>query len=135
MAYASHEVGARVTCAETGRAFIVSRDGCSFNYASNTKGETLSDEGVNLREVRELLDRSRPFGCYLSSDGKRATGWKGNTLGAVVHASPVTLTRRSVWHGSHMLAVRVRDVHGAMWHGRGSPGVLINLRPMKGAAK
>lgn len=124
----SPAIGATVTCAETGRAFVVARDGCSVNYAITQAGEILSDKGVHIREMRGLLDRTRPFGCYISSDAKHVTGWKGNELGTIVHASRVALAKWSHWHGSHILHVRVRDVHGAMWRGRGSPGMCVTLR-------
>lgn len=128
MPYASHSIGAQVTCAETGKPFVVARDGCSVNYASNAAGETISDEGVDIRERRELLDRSRPFTCYLASDGKHVTGWKGNTLGTVTQSS----TSRTGWHGSTLTHVRVTDCHGARWHGKGSGvGMIITLRPSR----
>lgn len=126
------EFGQELTCTETGKTFIAQREGCTTNYARGRNGEVYSDEGVDLCEKRELLDRSKPFTCYLSSDGKHATGWKGNVLGAVVCATPVRLTRWSHTHGEHIHAINVRDVHGGMWHGRGSPGICITLRPMKG---
>ena len=125
-------IGDTVKCAETGRDFVVARDGCSFNYATSQSGEILSDIGVDIRERRELLDRSKPFAGYLSSDGKRFTGWKGNILGTVTRSTLVRLTRASHVHGKYIRAVQVRDVHGGMWHGRGSEGICITLRPLKG---
>lgn len=127
MSTSSPAIGATVTCAETGRAFIVARDGCSFNYATDAAGRIYSDEGVNIRERRELLDRTRPFGCYISGDGKRVTGWKGNTLGTVVRSSRI----RNPF-GGYLLAVTVCDVHGGYWHGRGAgEGMCITLRASK----
>ena len=125
-------IGDTVKCAETGRAFVVACDGCSVNYATSQSGEILSDEGVDIRERRELLDRSKPFTGYLSSDGKRFTGWKGNTLGIVTRSTLVRLTRLSYLHGKYIRAVQVRDVHGSLWYGRGSEGICITLRPLKG---
>lgn len=125
-------IGDTVTCAETGRAFVVARDGCSVNYATTPAGEILSDIGVDIRERRELLDRSKPFAGYLSSDGKRFTGWKGNILGTVTRSTLCRLSRWSSVHGKYIRAVQVRDVHGGMWHGRGSEGICITLRPLKG---
>jgi hypothetical protein len=124
-------IGRTLTCAETGKQFIGASDGFTTNYASNDAGEVFSDEGVHLREVRALLDRSGPFPGYLSSDGKRLTGWKGNTLGHVIDWSFCTLTRQSWVHGKDYRSVRVRDIHGREWYGRGSPGICINLRPTK----
>lgn len=126
------QVGQTVTCAETGKAFVITTDGFTFNYATSQDDEILSDEGVDIRERRALLDRSLPFTAYLSSDGQRLTGWKGNWLGTVVDWSPCALARFSFLHGKSYRSVRVRDVHGALWYGRGSPGVCITLRPCKG---
>jgi hypothetical protein len=127
----SIKVGDVVTCAETGREFTIAQDGCTFNYATNEAGQVFSDEGVNIRARRGLLDRSSPFGCYLSSDGKTVTGWKGDKLGDVIASSVCKLpgTRRTCE------AVRVRDVHGAEWYGRAQRGMFINLRPRKAGAK
>ena len=121
-------IGDTVTCAETGKAFVVEKDGITLNCATTPGGLPISDEGVDIREKRELLDRSKPFGCYVSYDGKRVTGWKGNTLGHVTRSS----SYRNNFH-AHILCVTVKDVHGSYWHGRGSgPGTAITLHPTKG---
>ena len=124
-------IGDRVTCAETGKAFIVARDGCSVNYAMDAEGHIYSDEGVDRRERRALLDRTQPFVCYVSSDGRHVTGWKGNILGDAEQLGTVKLTRQSFVHGTTINSYRVTDVHGGKWYGRGSPGIAITLRPSK----
>lgn len=126
-----YEVGQTVICAETGKSFVVAQEGNTFNVATRADGRLVSDEGVHLGELRALKDHAEPFGAYISSDGKSITGWKGNILGRVVSSTSVRLTRWSSTHGSKILAVRVRDVHGGEWYGRGSPGVFIRLRPCK----
>jgi hypothetical protein len=121
-----------LTCAETGKTFTAARDGITTNYARTSDGQILSDEGVDLRERRELLDRSRPFGCYLSCDGLHVTGWKGNVLGRVVRESESD----TGWHGSTITHVNVIDCHGNPWHGKGAGrGMCITLRASKRAAK
>lgn len=125
-------VGQSLVCAETGKSFVGAPDGCSVNYARGQNGEIFSDEGVDIREKRELLDRSKTFYCYISSDGWNATGWKGNTLGRVTW-SKATSVRTMIC--GQMRSYNVRDVHGAMWFGRGAPGMCIALRPMKGDGK
>lgn len=121
------QFGQTLTCTETGKQFIAARDGITTNYARNAAGEVFSDEGVDIRERRELLDRSRPFFCYVSGDGRRVTGWKGNKLGEVVSSSV------GGGFGGRLLHVRVRDVHGGLWHGKGAgAGMCITLRAMKG---
>jgi hypothetical protein len=124
--------GDTLTCAETGRQFVAARDGITTNYATNNKGETFSDEGVDIRERREMLDRSRPFACYVSSDGKTVTGWKGNVLGRITWSS----TSPTGWCRSELLHVRVIDCHGMPWHGKGAGrGMVIRLHPSKGGAR
>lgn len=77
----------------------------------------------------EMLDRSKPFVCYLSSDGKSVTSWPGGVLGRVTWRSE----SRTGWHGSKVTHIRVQDVHGALWHGSNSGnGMCITLRASKG---
>jgi len=121
-------IGDTLICAETGKQFVVASDGFTFNYARDDAGNVYSDEGVDIRERREILNRSKPFVCYLSSDGQHVTGWKGNILGSVIRSS----VSRTGWHGSTLTHVNVIDVHGGRWHGKGAgPGVCITLRPSK----
>lgn len=127
-------IGDVLTCAETGKQFFAARDGISVNYARDRAGNVYSDDAVNIRERRSMLDRSRPFTCYVSSDGKHVTGWKGNVLGDIVRATRTALPFGRRWsyvHGKDYNAYTVRDVHGAYWHGKGSPGVCIRLHPSK----
>lgn len=60
-----------------------------------------------------------------------AATWTGGALGTVVSRKLVKLSKVSYVHGKSYWAVQVRDVHGNMWHGRGSSGVVCTLRPMK----
>lgn len=80
---------------------------------------------------RDRLKTAEAFGAYLSRDGKRVTTWTGGELGQVTRWNYCRLTRRSNWHGTDYRTVRVVDVHGAQWHGRGSPGIAIKLRRAK----
>ena len=124
-------IGQTLTCHITGKEFLGAADGCSTNYARDSEGRIFSDAGVDISQKKDLLDRTRPFTGYISGDGKSLTGWKGNHLGTVIWATPVRLTRRSFWHGDKYAAFRIRDVHGAYWHGRSSPGMAINIRASK----
>jgi hypothetical protein len=131
MEFAQINIGDMLTCTETGKRFVAARDGCSVNYARGRDGSIISNEGVDLRERRELLDRTLPFHCYLSGDGNHVTGWKGNVLGHVVRES----TSHTGWQGSTITHVRVIDCHGNPWHGKGAGrGMCITLRASKGAA-
>ena len=125
-------IGKEIVCAETGKRFIGEAQGCTVNYARNDAGEIFSDEGVDIREKKGLLDRTKPFFGYISSDGKLFTGWKGNELGRVVQSWSIQLTRRSNWHDAKSYRFfKVLDIHGGLWSGRGSAGMCINLRAVK----
>ena len=93
------------------------------------KNSMLCYDCCTAADVAELLDRSKPFVGYLSSDCRQFTTWTGGLLGCVTRKSE----SRTGWYGAKLTHVRVRDVHGAMWHGKGSgAGMCITLRPMKG---
>jgi len=125
-------IGQVITCHVTGKQFTGAIEGCSTNYARDSQGHIFSNEGVEISQKKDLLDRSKPFTGYISGDGRSLAGWKGNVLGTVIWSSPVRLTRRSFWHGKDYAAFRIRDIHGGLWYGRGSPGICINVRAMKG---
>lgn len=76
--------------------------------------------------------QSDRFTAYVSSDGREVTTWTGGNLGSISRSTPVKLARWSAFHGSHVYAYRVIDFDGARWHGRGSPGMVITLKRVKG---
>lgn len=83
---------------------------------------------ADKRQVADLLDRSKSFTGYLSSDGSRWTTWTGGTLGNV---DRLTVSRSGL-HGSSLSNVHVVDVHGNTWCGRGAgTGMCLTLRPCK----
>lgn len=121
-------IGKELTCFVTGKSFIGAREGITVNYARDSEGNIYSDEGVDIAEKRELLDRSKPFFCYLSSDGRHVTGWKGNVLGKVT----METSSNTGFHRSEITHIRVTDVHGNKWHGKGDGrGMCITIRPSK----
>lgn len=120
-------IGEPLSCAETGKQFIGAVVGCSTNYAKDSVGNIFSDEGVDIRERRELLDRTKPYYAYVSCDGKSVTGWKGNALMHITNLSVgrVGFCRDGVY-------VQATDVHGNQWYGKGAgKGVCIKLRAKK----
>lgn len=120
-------IGDTLTCGETGKTFTALSDGFTTNYATDAHGNIYSDEGVDIRERRELLDRTRPFYAYISGDGKHLVGWKGNVLGDVVYH---TTGCSGFVHSMHFY--RIRDIHGGEWYGRnGGSGMCIILRAKK----
>ena len=122
--------GKTARCAETKKTFVVASEDCTGNYATN-KGEILSNEGINIRECRELWDHSKPYVAYVSSDGGKITGWKGNELMTITRSTTYRLTRQSYVHGDRIQSIVARDVHGALWYGRGNAGMSIVMRAYK----
>jgi hypothetical protein len=60
------------------------------------------------------------------------TTWTGGELMRVTRAMPCKLTRQSFIHEKRgFLSIHAVDTHGGHWHGRGSEGVAIKLRPCK----
>lgn len=95
-------------------------------------GREVCYDCADALQREELKDRSRPFTGYLSTDGRAVTSWSGGELMTVTGWEPCKLTRLSYAHGKSYRSIRARDCHGAMWYGRGSPGIAITLRPCKG---
>lgn len=124
----SPEVGSTVICAETGKPFVVARQGCTFNYGYDSEDRVYSDEGILIRTKRHLRERKGPIGVYVSSDGRSVTAWKGEQLGRITWSEE----KRSGFAG-RLLHVNVVDEFEGSWYGKGlGAGMCITLRPMKG---
>ena len=122
------KIGDIVTCAETGKPFIVQCEGAGLNYAHDAAGNIYSEEGVAIRNRRELLDRTRALSAYISDDGRHVTGWKGDVLGDIVQ----WMSTLRGFGDSEILCFRMKDVHGQWWSGRGAgKGRYCTLRAMK----
>jgi hypothetical protein len=124
-------VGDTLTYSVTGKKFIAEMDGCSFNYARSSSGAITSNEGATAEILNILFERSCKVSLYISSDNKRLTDWKGNTVGLITHANQYRLSRMSYTHGSKIYAYVIRDIFGGFWYGRGNPGLCITIRPYK----
>lgn len=114
---------------------------CKQTFTGKTRhGLSSSDEMIcyvccNARDLQTMKTDDR-FAGYLSCDGKQFTTWTGDLLGHVIDSRPCKLTRPSFTHDQHSYrSVRVRDVHGREWYGRGSAGIAITLRAYKGTAE
>ena len=106
---------------------------CGGLFAENVPHGQDPDGGLHCydcchtRDLEALRDRSRPFGGYISTDGRTLINWTGRALGRVVSAS----TYRNNW-GARVHCYTIRDAHGGYWHGRGAgPGMYVRLRPSK----
>ena len=127
--------GAAFICSDCNEAICLpcGRPG-GTGYARTQSDALICYPCADKREIADLIGADRAYG-YLSGDGRRFTTWPGGTLGAVIQATRTALPfgRSHSWmHGKGYRAVRVRDVHGRIWHGKGSPGVCITLRRIKG---
>lgn len=65
------------------------------------------------------------YTCYVSSDGRSITGWRGNVLGVVTHRGAVHPWSR---RGEGRYYLRARSTDGRDWHGTGAPGMFCTLR-------
>lgn len=120
-------IGKTLVCAETGKAFVGAYDGCSTNYARDKAGRVYSDEGVHIRESREVQAHNAPFFAYVSSDGTAITGWKGNK-----HMTVTAKGKTGSGFGGSQWHIEARDTFGNWWHGlNGGPGMYIRMRPKK----
>ena len=128
--------GAAFICADCCEALYLPCGGMgATGYARTAGDELICYPCADKRQFADLIGADRAYG-YLSRDGRRFTNWTGGTLGAVTESTPTALPfgRSHSWtHGRSYRSVRVRDVHGRIWWGKGSPGVCIALRRIKGA--
>lgn len=132
MELAQNIIGQIVKCHITGKSFIAAIDGITTNYATDSDGNIYSDEGVDIAEKQQLLDRTKPFYAYVSTDGKRITGWKGNTHMMITRIYQ-TNAGFGGYRGGGQWYIRATDINGAEWYGRNSgKGCCITLRSCKG---
>ena len=119
------------TLCDCGHAAIPSD--CTPGYAVNrATGKTLCYACADGEQRAALLDRSRPFVAYVSGDARTITTWTGGHLMPITRTLPCKLTRQSWTHDRQdYMSLRAVDCHGGHWHGRGSAGIAIRLRPCK----
>lgn len=118
----------RIICADCGAEIPKPVNSCGTGYAVFRDGRKVCYACADKIQREDLHDRSRPMTGYLSSDGQRWTTWTGGTLGNVIRLTE----SRCAFHGARMVHIRVRDVHGKEWYGRGAgPSMVLNLRPTK----
>lgn len=115
------------TCHRCGENIPPPEEGsCSTGYGVDAMGHSICYSCCAKEDITFLLKRE-PTLVYLSSDMTRVTNWPGSTLGKVDSHSVVA----HPW-GVTIYHVRITDVHGAKWFGRGRPGMVLTIRPMKG---
>lgn len=101
-------------------------------YATLPNEDKVCYPCADKREIEELKDRSKPFCAYVGK-GNSITTWTGGKLMTITRAWPCTLTRQSFTHDRKgYLSIHAVDIHGGHWAGRGSEGMAIKLRPVKG---
>ena len=121
---------AQTECADCGATF--KSDGFGTGYAVLHDDTRVCYACADKRQIAELKDRSKPFCAYVGKDNAITT-WTGGKLMTIIRAWPCQLTRQSYAHSAKgYLSIHAVDVHGGHWAGRGSEGVAIKLRPVKG---
>lgn len=134
-----HEEGVCFLCDDCKQTKPVQTSG-GTGYAFRPKSDKpICYPCADKRQIEDLKDRSQPFVAYLSLVSKdsylgyKITTWTGGELMKVTSARPCELTRMSFTHSRNgYMSVHAVDVHGGHWHGRGSEGIAIKLRPCKG---
>lgn len=122
-------VGSSFFCATCWRIFPLDpKSPGARGYGIDAGGGMHCYSCCHLRDISQLKDRTKPFGAYLSSDGKTVSTWPGDALGTV-HSHGVA---RNGWHGSEIHRFHVQDAHGAWWQAWGpGKGMYCTLRAIK----
>lgn len=109
---------------------VQTNGGTGYAYMPNSD-KPICYNCADKRQIEDLKDRSKSFYAYL---GKGVvTTWTGGKLMTVKWSRRCELTRRSNWHSRESyVSIHAVDVHGGHWTGRGSEGLAIKLRPVKG---
>lgn len=122
-------LGDLLTCSVTGKTFKAKRVGFTTNYATNSKGEIFSDEGVFIATQNDIKNREK-VSLYISGEvtqGSSVTGWKDDKHGTVY--SVISWDRWSYFGKYKMHSVEVRMFDGSLWRGRmSSNGECITLK-------
>jgi len=126
----------QTNCSQCGAEFPVNPPGYSgaSGYAILPNKRRICYACADKRQIEALKDRSRPFVAYVGKG--TITTWTGGKLMTITRSVPCQLTRQSWTHERNSYrSIRAVDVHGAHWAGRGSEGIAIKLRPVKGGAR
>lgn len=108
--------------------------GPGTGYALTSDGRTICYDCAHQMDIAGLKNRTKPFAAYVGA-GENAnliTTWTGRKLMVITSSRPCQLTRFSFTHDRKSYrSIHAVDVHGGHWHGRGSAGICITLRPCK----
>ena len=121
----------KTQCTDCGRPFKLPLYTCGTGYATLPDGNRICYTCADRRQIEDLKDRSKPFNAYV---GKGViTTWTGGKLMTITASQPCQLTWQSNWHDEKSFrSIHAVDAHGGHWAGRGSEGVAIKMRPVKG---
>jgi hypothetical protein len=104
--------------------------GGATGYAVKADGTHICYPCADKLQIEDLKDRSKSVCAYVGSG--IITTWTGGKL-MTITCRPCKLTRQSFTHSrSGYRSIHAVDVHGGHWAGRGSEGIAIKLRPVKG---
>lgn len=100
-------------------------------YAIMPDGSRICYICADKAQRDSLKNRDKGIAAYLSGD--KITTWAGGELMRVTHSRSCKLTRQSYTHDRNLYrSIHAIDCHGGHWSGRGSDGIAIKLRPVKG---
>lgn len=128
-----HEPGIYFLCDACKQSFPVQTSG-GTGYGYRTRDDDAKPvcySCMDKLQIEDLKDRSKPFCAYV---GKGIiTTWTGGKLMTITKSRHCRLTRQSFTHDRRSyMSIHAVDVHGGHWAGRGSEGIVIKLRPVKG---
>ena len=113
-------------CDDCGMEITIVKEGCSFNYARKRNGNKVCNSCAFREEIRHVENDDKIF-AYLSSDGRRITDWKGNTLARVTANWEIP----NNW-ARKLTCVNATTNNGRKLYGKGlGGGMYIRLRPTK----
>jgi hypothetical protein len=92
-------------------------------------GWLYSVEGWNANVDELMRAHAEDISAYLSQDGVTVTSWLGRQLATVTLLKPAKHNRIV---DDNYYTFRAVDTHGGHWHGRGSKGMAVTLKPSKG---
>lgn len=127
-----NEQGVCFKCGHCGAVKPVrTNGGTGYGYATHESETPVCYECLDQLQIEELKNRNKRVLGYVG-DGIITT-WTGGKLMTITRSRPCELTRHSYMHSRRSyMSIHAVDVHGGHWAGRGSNGVLIKLRPVKG---
>lgn len=122
----SEIIGTKFICADCGQEIAIISDGYTVNCATKSSGEKVCNTCAKNGEIWHAENDDKVF-AYLSSDGRKITDWKGNTLATVTANWDIVNN-----FAGKLTCIRATTNNGRKLYGKGpGKGMYIRLRPCK----